>query len=104
MPQPTIHRILTGESTEPRLSTLKPLADYFGVSVSELRGEGVLEMDAPYYYPAAKEAGAGYSRDEEILIEKYRNLSPEDRARLHAISDALDAKTAPMKKKKTPKR
>lgn len=35
--QPTIHRILTGESQDPRTSTLKPLADYFGVTVNELR-------------------------------------------------------------------
>lgn len=35
--QPTIHRILTGESSDPRTSTLQPLADYFAVSVSDLR-------------------------------------------------------------------
>ena len=37
VPQPTIHRILTGESSDPRTKTLQPLADYFGVSVAELR-------------------------------------------------------------------
>lgn len=37
VPQPTIHRILTGESADPRTSTLAPLADYFGVSVAWLR-------------------------------------------------------------------
>lgn len=37
VPQPTIHRILTGESTDPRTKTLQPLAEFFGVSVSELR-------------------------------------------------------------------
>lgn len=35
--QPTIFRILSGESEEPRTKTLQPIADYFGVSVSDLR-------------------------------------------------------------------
>ncbi|MGN8190304.1 helix-turn-helix domain-containing protein [Burkholderia sp. 22088] len=36
-PQPTIHRILTGESQTPRDPTLRPIADYFGVSINDLR-------------------------------------------------------------------
>lgn len=37
VPQPTIHRILTGESSDPRTKTLQPLADYFQVSLADLR-------------------------------------------------------------------
>jgi phage repressor protein C with HTH and peptisase S24 domain len=37
VPQPTIHRILTGESNDPRTKTLQPLADYFGVSIADMR-------------------------------------------------------------------
>lgn len=37
VPQPTIHRILSGESKDPRTSTIQPLADYFGVDASDLR-------------------------------------------------------------------
>ncbi len=37
VPQPTIHRILTGESTDPRTKTLQPIADFFRVSVADLR-------------------------------------------------------------------
>lgn len=37
VPQPTIFRILSGESSDPRTSTLQPLADHFGVTVSDLR-------------------------------------------------------------------
>lgn len=37
VPQPTIHRILTGESLDPKTATLQPIASYFGVSVSDLR-------------------------------------------------------------------
>jgi DNA-binding Xre family transcriptional regulator len=37
VPQPTIHRILTGESSDPRTKTLQPLADYFQVPLADLR-------------------------------------------------------------------
>jgi phage repressor protein C with HTH and peptisase S24 domain/DNA-binding Xre family transcriptional regulator len=37
VPQPTIHRILTGESNDPRTKTLEPLADFFKVTVADLR-------------------------------------------------------------------
>lgn len=37
VPQPTIFRILTGESNDPRTKTLQPLANYFGVTVAALR-------------------------------------------------------------------
>lgn len=35
--QPTLHRMLTGESKDPRYSNLQAIADYFGVSVEDLR-------------------------------------------------------------------
>lgn len=41
--QPIIHRLLTGENTNPKLLTLKPIADYFMLSVSQLIGEQELE-------------------------------------------------------------
>ena len=37
VPQPTIHRILTGESRDPRYQTLEPLADFFKVTPAALR-------------------------------------------------------------------
>src|ERR1700722_10480864 len=36
--QPTLHRIVEGISTKPHLSSLKPLAEYFLVTVEQLRG------------------------------------------------------------------
>ena len=35
--QPTLHRILSGESPDPRLKTVQPYADYFGINVNDLR-------------------------------------------------------------------
>lgn len=37
IPQPTISRIKNGNSRDPRDSTLRPLAEYFRLSVSQLR-------------------------------------------------------------------
>ncbi|MFN7096476.1 MAG: helix-turn-helix domain-containing protein [Gammaproteobacteria bacterium] len=37
--QPTIHRLLSGETTDPRLSTLLQIADYFDISLNELIGK-----------------------------------------------------------------
>jgi SOS-response transcriptional repressor LexA len=37
VPQPTIHRILSGEHESPRDKTIEPLAAYFRISVKELR-------------------------------------------------------------------
>lgn len=37
--QPIINRLLSGKNTNPKLLTLKPLADYFMLSVSQLIGE-----------------------------------------------------------------
>lgn len=44
VPQPTIHRILSGESQDPRTATLEPIATYFGVTVSDLREKDVNEI------------------------------------------------------------
>lgn len=37
VPQPTIFRILSGESRDPRTSSLQPIAEFFGVTVANLR-------------------------------------------------------------------
>jgi phage repressor protein C with HTH and peptisase S24 domain len=45
VPQPTIFRILKGESKDPRSGTLRPLADYFAVTIAQLRGDDPLPED-----------------------------------------------------------
>lgn len=39
IPQPTIHRIVTGKSTRPYRSSLEPIAKYFSLNVEQLLGE-----------------------------------------------------------------
>lgn len=46
LPQPTVHRIVTGICEHPHLSSLKPLADFFSITVEQLKGHeplGALE-------------------------------------------------------------
>lgn len=43
IPPPTIHRLVTGKSTRPYKSSLKPIADYFSLTVDQLIGEEPLE-------------------------------------------------------------
>lgn len=40
--QPIIHRLSTGQNTNPKLATIKPIARYFSVTVSQLIGEDPL--------------------------------------------------------------
>ena len=48
VPQPTIHRVLKGKALDPRDGTLRPMAQFFGVTVEELRtaDEGVIRERA----------------------------------------------------------
>lgn len=39
VPQTTIHRILSGQIKESKPSTLRPLANYFGLTLAQLQGE-----------------------------------------------------------------
>jgi len=39
LPQPTIHRLVSGKSTRPYKSSLEPIAHFFSVSIEELLGE-----------------------------------------------------------------
>jgi transcriptional regulator with XRE-family HTH domain len=39
LPPPTIHRLVTGKSTRPYESSLKPIADFFSIDVEQLLGE-----------------------------------------------------------------
>lgn len=50
LPVPTIHRLVTGKSTRPYSSSLKPIADYFSIKVEQLLGEEFIpEWDEDIY-------------------------------------------------------
>lgn len=46
IPQPSIYRVMTGITAEARSKTLKPIADFFGMTVSDLREKDLCNPDA----------------------------------------------------------
>lgn len=45
IPQPTLHRILSGATRSPRGASLSPLANFFSISISQLIGDDKLPTD-----------------------------------------------------------
>ncbi len=77
VPQPTIHRILKGESDDPRTATLEPLASFFGITVEFLRSADIEghERKAEAHptedwaaRDSAAQAGAGSTRTEVVAL------------------------------------
>lgn len=59
VPQQTLQRIITGQSPNPHGKTLQPIADFFDISVEQLKGERplpeqILQEDLPLANPTAK--------------------------------------------------
>jgi transcriptional regulator with XRE-family HTH domain len=46
MPQPTIHRLISGKTEDPRLSTLSLVADYFSITIDQLIGHAPLSNES----------------------------------------------------------
>lgn len=81
IPQPTINRITRGQSLDPRDSTLRPLAEFFGVSVETLRHGDVRGADprAPVgktwpvpveaYEVQAVEGEEAFDADQEVWVD-----------------------------------
>jgi SOS-response transcriptional repressor LexA len=52
IPQPTLHKILSGKTADPRASTLKSLADFFGLTIDALiSGESITKKRPPANQP-----------------------------------------------------
>jgi SOS-response transcriptional repressor LexA len=62
--QPVIHRIWSGETTNPKIETLRPIAKYFGVSISALVGDEPLPTE---YIPGSYNANITSSKRVPIL-------------------------------------
>lgn len=72
VPQPTIHRILSGRVSDPRDGTLRPLAEYFGVAVEELRTSLPARVPTPNtlraYRVKALDGQDGLDPEREIMV------------------------------------
>ncbi|WP_447940118.1 LexA family transcriptional regulator [Pseudoxanthomonas mexicana] len=72
VPQPTIHRVLSGRVADPRDGTLRPLAEYFGVTVEQLRttlpnSDAIAEPVAAYKVKAI-DGQEGMDPDREVMV------------------------------------
>ncbi|MBN3003373.1 helix-turn-helix transcriptional regulator [Chromobacterium alkanivorans] len=101
VPQPTIHRILTGESKDPRFSTLAPIAEHFGLTVAELRGD----IPKGYYesqpitgdsnqVKIAEEPAIYYASREALIKDVVSQLNRQEVIQLvHLLVDSLNEKS-----------
>lgn len=72
MPQPTISRIASGVTKEPKEKTLRAVADYFGVTTDQLRG-----FAAPAGGPSAKHSREQLPALAHDIAKRWLALSPE---------------------------
>lgn len=97
VPQPTINRILKGESKEPKQRTLQRLADFFEVTVPQLRGEEPL--DSAPAVPAEAEASrptVDLSALIDLMSEELANVTAEEfRQALVRLFERKAAKALP---------
>lgn len=82
VPQPTIQRILSGETAEPKRSTMLRLAHALHLSLDALYNNAAHPAATPGE-PAVADLA---DRD---LLSRWHRLSAADRARIVAIIDAL---------------
>jgi transcriptional regulator with XRE-family HTH domain len=77
VPQPTVHRLVNTNTHDPRDSTLRPLADYFGVTVEQLRTKLPAPLPRPPAFPKKRIPGYeikaidgsdGLDLDAEVLV------------------------------------
>lgn len=74
VPQPTIHRLLNANTLDPRDSTLRPLAEHFGVTVEQLRTAlpdplpPLLKKRIPAYEIKAIDGSDGIDPEAEVLV------------------------------------
>lgn len=89
IPQPTIHRILSGESRNPKVRTLDRLARTLGMSLDDLVREEPRRHGLP-----VREENPPYDPEDLRVARAIRHLPPKSRVALQTIFDSL-VKSAP---------
>lgn len=91
IPQPTIHRLITGKSTRPYASSLQPIADYFSITVEQLLG------DAPLFDIAEKDKAPTKNQIKKIPIISWQTITQLEEAKqasTHSVSVTQDISSA----------
>jgi transcriptional regulator with XRE-family HTH domain len=81
LPQATVHKIITGETTQPRMETLEQIARPLGISVKSLLAAAA--HDAGYVVSSDDPDGLG------LLIAGMKELSPARRVEIAALVEAM---------------
>lgn len=100
VPQPTIHRILSGESKEPRPSTLKPLANFFGRDWRDLLSDNNVADDG-LVSVTVRSSDARDIVAIQHLIDVYEQLAEPARSYLLRVASAF-IDPAPIVKSRAP--
>lgn len=80
--QPVIHRIWSGETTNPKIETVRPIAKYFGVSLSALVGDEPLPDN---YIPGSYNGSiSSYQRVPLLKWEQINSLPELPEVNTHA--------------------
>src|SRR3990167_10408582 len=80
LPQPTVHRIVTGTSPKPHSSSLTPLANFFGISLEQLKGLKPI----PWLNPQESKTASGFRQlpvlkwDEILTWEQNPHFIPTE--------------------------
>jgi transcriptional regulator with XRE-family HTH domain len=74
--QPTLFRILSGKSAEPKSNAVQGICGYFGIQPAQLRGEAPLEIAKSLTENPVKGQPPRLTKAEELLLSLYRSLSP----------------------------
>lgn len=75
-PQPTIHRILSGEHKSPQDKTVAPIAEYFGVSIQALRYDD-LTLEVTFVQPLFVSTLASSMKARKVVVLNTGNGLPE---------------------------
>lgn len=86
LPPPTIHRLITGKSTRPYESSLKPIADFFDIEVDQLLGEVPLPGDQKKDVSEEDSRHLGKNKISSIPLIPWQFLSnQENKGQFEAI-------------------
>ena len=101
IPMMTIRRLLSGETTDPRVSTLKLIADYFGITIDSLIEKGNLVASSfgktrPFFIPKLSwEIVGKISSLSEINLSVWKDWQPVslgEKDKISASAFALESR------------
>lgn len=82
----TLSELKRGRTTSLSLKNLQKIADYFGVSISDLTGEAPEQKEKP-----STPEGNGLDAHGQTILDKYNMLDPATQAMFESMLDAAIA-------------